>query len=99
MRVEGSNNLEPQGLVNRRPVAGGSSESQAAAGSASAAKTTADETPVLQRSYENYIAQAAAVSEFRPDAVEAARKALAAGEFDTPEASLRTAEALLLKGV
>jgi hypothetical protein len=65
------------------------------AGRGDAAETPKDEQTVPS----SYVERAAAADEVRRDAVAEARRLLATGELDTPEAAAAAAEAILTLGI
>ena len=91
MRIDGSHSVEPQGLPEHR--------TPPSAPPPARAPSQADDVPQLERAQDAYVAKALAAPDVRPEAVEAARKALQAGELDTPQAARRTAQAMLDQGV
>ena len=92
MRIESTNKLDPQGLVDL-------TAQQRPAASASAGAEEAGEFLRVESSCGKYIAQAAQAAEVNADAVAEAKRLLAEGKLDTPEAIGRLAGAMLRKGL
>ena len=94
MRIGGTQGIEPQGQPTRK---GESGKPVGAEGSGKSKGST--QSLEIRPTLQPLVRRAAAEDEVNVAAVEAARKALQAGELDTPEAARRAAQAILDLGL
>lgn len=95
MRIDGSQNIEPRNLTDGKMSYIPSSK--VADGSAASAGIDADAT--IELAQQPYLQTALSAPEVNTAKIDEARKLLASGELDGPQAARRTAEAMLKLGL
>ena len=95
MRIDGTHGPESSGLRDaRNEPKGPAASARNAPGSSSASSPQA-----IDPAYRQYVLQTLAGEEADAQAVAEARRSLASGELDSPEAAARLAQILLSRGI
>ena len=94
MRIDGTHNVDPRGLPE-----GSTPVSQTPRSKGSQGAGSAPDDQVILESPGPYVRQALAGEDVNLQAIEEAKKLLASGQLDTPQAILRAAEAIIERGI